>query len=92
MAIDLVQLKAQYPDATAEELLVILAEKANAPRTEGGLKVGPKGGISLYGMGRFPVTLYANQWEELFSRREEILGFITAKRAAGLLKEKPESK
>ncbi len=30
-------------------------------------KVSPKGAVSLYGLQRFPVTLYANQWKRLFS-------------------------
>lgn len=39
------------------------------------LKIGDKGGISVYGLGRFPVTLYAEQWERLLAdgSRAEIL-------------------
>ena len=40
------------------------------------LKVSEKGGLSVYGMGRFPVTLYREQWEKLFSMAEEIREFI----------------
>lgn len=40
------------------------------------LKVSAKGAISLYGLGRFPVTLYASQWEKIFESREAITNFI----------------
>lgn len=49
---------------TREELLARIAQleaKANAPRAIG-YKVGDKGALSMYGVGRFPVTLYASQW------------------------------
>jgi hypothetical protein len=43
-------------------------------------KVGEKGGVSVYGLGRFPVTLYKEQWEKLFAARDQIEGFLaTAK-------------
>lgn len=40
------------------------------------LKVTEKGGLSLYGMGRFPVTLYRGQWERLLDASVEIREFI----------------
>jgi hypothetical protein len=40
------------------------------------LKVSEKGGLSVYGMGRFPVTLYREQWEKLLSMADEIRNFI----------------
>lgn len=40
------------------------------------LKVGAKGGISVYGLQRFPVTLYAGQWRQLAAMMPEILDFI----------------
>jgi hypothetical protein len=40
------------------------------------LKVSPKGAVSLYGMGRFPVTLYASQWEQVLSEAEKIKSFL----------------
>lgn len=43
-----------------------------------GLKVSQKGGVSFYGLQRFPVTLYKKQWLTLLSRKEEILAFIEA--------------
>lgn len=40
------------------------------------LKVSQKGAVSLYGMGRFPVTLYKEQWLRLLDYGEEIKSFI----------------
>jgi hypothetical protein len=42
------------------------------------LKIGEKGGLSLYGMGRFPVTLYREQWERLLGHGDDIKAFIAA--------------
>ncbi len=42
-------------------------------------KIGEKGGISVYGLNvRFPVTLYASQWERLISKLPELQAFIKA--------------
>ena len=40
------------------------------------LKVSEKGGVSVYGLGRFPVTLYKEQWAKLLDMADEIRGFI----------------
>ena len=40
------------------------------------LKVSQKGAVSVYGLGRFPVTLYKEQWERLLDMADEIRGFI----------------
>ena len=40
------------------------------------LKVSEKGGVSVYGMGRFPVTLYKEQWIKLLDMADEIRAFI----------------
>jgi hypothetical protein len=40
------------------------------------LKVSEKGAVSVYGMGRFPVTLYKEQWLRLLGMSEEIRAFI----------------
>ncbi len=45
-------------------------------------KVSPKGGMSVYGMGRFPVTLYKEQWTRLLEKAEEIKQFIKDNDAA----------
>jgi hypothetical protein len=41
-----------------------------------GLKVSEKGGVSVYGLGRFPVTLYKEQWAKLLDMADEIRSFI----------------
>ncbi len=40
------------------------------------LKVSQKGAVSLYGLGRFPVTLYKEQWESVLDMADEIRRFI----------------
>jgi hypothetical protein len=40
------------------------------------LKVSEKGALSLYGVGRFPVTLYKEQWVKILGMKEEIESFI----------------
>jgi hypothetical protein len=40
------------------------------------LKVSEKGGLSVYGLGRFPVTLYKEQWVRLLAMADEIRNFI----------------
>jgi len=42
------------------------------------LKVSEKGALSVYGMGRFPVTLYKEQWLKLLEMAEDIRTFIKA--------------
>ena len=42
------------------------------------LKVSEKGGVSVYGLGRFPVTLYKEQWAKLLDLADEIRAFIKA--------------
>src|SRR3954469_18800128 len=53
-----------------------------------GLKVSEKGGVSVYGLGRFPVTLYKEQWTRLLAMADEIRAFIKEHDAE--LKAKPE--
>ncbi|MFL5420247.1 MAG: hypothetical protein ACJ79Y_05715, partial [Myxococcales bacterium] len=40
------------------------------------MKVSEKGGLSIYGLGRFPVTLYKEQWVKLLGMADEIRAFI----------------
>ena len=42
------------------------------------MKVSEKGALSIYDMGRFPVTLYKEQWLKLLDMADEIRGFIAA--------------
>lgn len=56
-------------------------EELKQGRAKGGalnLKVSQKGAVSLYGMGRFPVTLYKEQWIKLLGFGDEIKQFIAA--------------
>jgi hypothetical protein len=46
------------------------------------LKVSEKGGLSVYGLGRFPVTLYREQWEKLLGLSDDIRSFIRDNDAA----------
>jgi len=65
------------------------ADKAAKARLS--MRVGDKGGISLYGLGRFPVTLYAEQWETLLGMAGDIKAFIVEQKALGTL-QTPEQK
>jgi hypothetical protein len=40
------------------------------------LRVSEKGGVSVYGLGRFPVTLYKEQWTKLLDMAEDIRSFL----------------
>jgi len=68
-----------------EDLRAELArlQKENAALKQGAargvsMKVSEKGGLSIYGLGRFPVTLYKEQWTKLLDMSEEIRQFIAA--------------
>lgn len=66
-------------------------EELKQSRKRGGalnLKVSQKGAVSLYGMGRFPVTLYKEQWLKMLDFSEEIRAFVKANE--GQLKTKGE--
>jgi len=52
-------------------------ERLKGQRARGvSLKVSEKGGVSVYGMGRFPITLYKEQWLKLLDMSDEIRAFI----------------
>ena len=71
-------------DVTAE-LERLRAENAQLKRTASRdmtLKVSEKGGLSVYGLGRFPVTLYRDQWTKLLDMAEDIRAFIRANEAS----------
>jgi hypothetical protein len=67
-----------------QELARLRAEnaalKAAAPVTKK-YKVTEKGGVSVYGLGQFPVTLYKSQWDKLLGQAEDIKAFIKAHEA-----------
>ena len=64
------------------ELERLRAENAQLKRAANrgvSLKVSEKGGVSVYGLGRFPVTLYKEQWTKLLDMADDICAFIRAK-------------
>ena len=67
-------------EPTKEELLARIAEleKDAAGRKRGALefRVSEKGGVSVYGLGRFPVTLYQEQWARLLESADALRAFI----------------
>lgn len=69
---------AEQPDLQAElERLRNENEALRARTTRGvSLRVSEKGGVSVYGLGRFPVTLYKEQWEKLLAMADDIRAFI----------------
>lgn len=50
-------------------------------------KVGAKGGVSVYGLGKFPVTLYKEQWERLMDKKDELIDFINENESSLKIKE-----
>jgi hypothetical protein len=69
-----------------EELKAKLAElqRQGAADNGGGItfKVSEKGGVSAYGLGRFPVTLYYEQWIRLLDRVDQLRSFLEANKGA----------
>jgi len=67
-------------DETMQEELERLKAENAALKARGSravsLKVSEKGGVSVYGLGRFPVTLYKEQWAKLLEVAGEIRAFI----------------
>lgn len=67
-------------DETPEELKarIVELEKQLHGRRSGNLefRVGEKGGVSVYGLGRFPVTLYYEQWIRLLDAAPELRAFL----------------
>lgn len=76
MAINLATLQGKSQD----ELLAIIAGMSAATERKLSLKVTEKGGVSLYGLGRFPVTLYASQWDKLISSIDHVKAFVDTNR------------
>ena len=54
-----------------------------------GIKISEKGALSVYGLSRFPVTLYKSQWIRLLAKVDAIRAFIDANDKNPLLKDKP---
>lgn len=63
-----------------EELELLRKQKAARETAEKrgiSFKVSEKGAVSVYGLGRFPVTLYQEQWEKLLKEADSIRTFIS---------------
>jgi len=78
-------------EPTKEELLARIAEleKQTGSRKRSTLefKVGAKGGVSVYGLGRFPVTLYYEQWIRLLDAADGLRSFLEENKSSLKLKE-----
>jgi hypothetical protein len=82
--------EAMSDEALREELERLRAEnEALRARPARGVsfKVSEKGGVSVYGLGRFPVTLYKEQWVRLLDMADDIRAFIREHEAALKAKE-----
>lgn len=79
------------PEEMAATIARLTAENARLKTAHAGklsCKVTEKGAVSVYGLGRFPTTLYRSQWERLLGAKEAIEAFIAAN--ANLLSVKGE--
>jgi hypothetical protein len=78
-------------EPTYEELKAKLAEmeKQVQGRKRGAIdfKVSEKGGVSVYGLGRFPVTLYYEQWIRLLDQAEQLREFLETNKSSLKMKE-----
>jgi len=73
-----------------EDLKARVAElEKKTGRRSGNLefRVGEKGGVSVYGLGRFPVTLYYEQWLRLLGASDELKAFLEENKSKLKLKE-----
>jgi len=63
-------------DRTELDRLRVENERLKRTQGRGSIKVSEKGGVSVYGLGRFPVTLYKEQWVKLLDMADDIRAFI----------------
>jgi hypothetical protein len=79
-------------EPSREELLARIAEleKQSGSRRKGTLefRVGEKGGVSVYGLGRFPVTLYYEQWIRLLDSSDALREFLEENKSRLKMKSK----
>jgi hypothetical protein len=66
----------EEPEDEIERLRAENARLKKAASRGVSLKVSEKGGVSVYGLGRFPVTLYKEQWAKLLDMADDIRAFI----------------
>jgi ribosome-interacting GTPase 1 len=79
-------------EPTYDELKAKLAQlekEVETKKRSGDLifKVGEKGGVSVYGLGRFPVTLYYEQWNRLLGAADDIKSFMEENKSKLKLKD-----
>ena len=69
--------------------LAVLEKEVEVKKRSGDLsfKIGEKGGLSVYGLGRFPVTLYYEQWKRLLGASQDIKTFLEENKSKLKLKE-----
>jgi hypothetical protein len=83
--------EAAMAEPTKEELMARIAEleKQTGSRKRGVIdfKVGEKGGVSVYGLGRFPVTLYYEQWIRLLDAAADLRAFLEENKSRLKLKD-----
>ncbi|HXX24173.1 MAG TPA: hypothetical protein VEO19_13575 [Terriglobia bacterium] len=80
-------------EPSKEDLIARIAdlEKKLGSKQSGKLefRVGDKGGVSVYGLGRFPVTLYYEQWIKLLEAKDDLEAFLEANKSR--LKLRPQA-
>lgn len=76
-------------EPTYEELKAKLTELEAKQQRRGSMefRVSEKGGVSVYGLGRFPVTLYYEQWIRLLDRAQDLREFLEENKSKLKLKE-----
>jgi hypothetical protein len=77
-------------EPTKDELLARIAELEDQVKGKRAgkleFRVSEKGAVSVYGLGRFPTTLYAEQWEKLLGVADELRTFVEQEKQKGTLK------
>jgi hypothetical protein len=71
----------ENPNDMKAELERLRAENSALKKTSAkglSLKVSEKGALSVYGLGRFPVTLYKEQWKKLLDMSDDLRAFMAA--------------
>jgi hypothetical protein len=81
----------RMPEPTYEELKARLDQLEHQKEKRTGaleFRVSEKGGVSVYGLGRFPVTLYYEQWTRLLDVAEDLRRFLEENKSRLKLKER----
>jgi hypothetical protein len=80
-------------EPTKEDLMAKIAQLEKQLGSKQSVKlefrVGDKGGVSVYGLGRFPVTLYYEQWNKLLDAAEDLRAFLEVNKSR--LKLRPQA-